>query len=68
MAITSQIRSASIPFDMGIDDWQIAGLLKPSAVKPIFATLEQTLILARLGALAPQDQSALRDAIAALLG
>jgi hypothetical protein len=36
--------------------------------KPVFATLEQNLILKRLGVLHPPDQAALRQAIAAVLG
>jgi mRNA interferase MazF len=42
--------------------------LKPSAIKPVFATLEQNLILKKLGVLDPADQAALREAIAAVLG
>jgi hypothetical protein len=45
-----------------------ANLLKPSAIKPVFATLEQNLIIKRLGVLDPSDQAALRQAIATVLG
>jgi len=48
--------------------WQVAGLLKPSAVKPVFATLEQRLVIRRLGALAPEDRDALRLAIGQMIG
>ncbi len=48
--------------------WQAAGLLKPSAVKPVFATLEQGLVIRRLGALAAEDQDALRLAIGQIIG
>ena len=68
MAITSQLRSSGILGDAWVNDWQAAGLLKPSAIKPVFATLEQNIILARLGILSPRDQSALRTAISAVLG
>ncbi|HEX4168467.1 MAG TPA: type II toxin-antitoxin system PemK/MazF family toxin [Bryobacteraceae bacterium] len=64
MAITSQIRS---PFSWGqvlIGQWQAANLLKPSVIKPVFATLEQNLILRSLGTLQASDQAALRQAIA----
>ena len=40
MAITSQLDSALSPGDIRIEHWQAAGLLKPSAIKPIFATIE----------------------------
>lgn len=68
MAVTSQLRSPAAPGDIWISDWQTAGLLKPSAIKPVFATVEQNLILARLGSLGSQDQAALRIGIASILG
>jgi mRNA interferase MazF len=68
MAITSQLRPAAALGEVWIADWRAANLLKPSAIKPVFATLEQTLVIRRLGALAAVDQSALRAAIAAVLG
>ncbi len=68
MAITSQLHSPSGLGEVWISQWQAANLLKPSAVKPVFATLEQSLILKRLGILHLSDQAALRQAIAAVLG
>jgi mRNA interferase MazF len=68
MAITSQMRTLSILGEVQVGHWQAANLLKPSAIKPVFATLEQSLILKRLGVLHPTDQAALRQAIAAVLG
>ena len=68
MAVTSQLNSSGMFGEVIIQDWQAASLLKPSAIKPVFATIEQTLILKRLGQLATRDQSALRDAIAAIIG
>ncbi len=68
MAITSQLRSHSSPGEVFISQWQPANLLKPSAIKPVFATIEQNLILKSLGTLQPSDQIALRQAIAAVLG
>jgi len=68
MAVTSQLRPTRGRFDVGIAQWRAAGLLKPSAVKPVFATLEQALVLRRLGALDRADQDALRIAIHAMLG
>jgi mRNA interferase MazF len=67
MAITSQMHS---PFSLGevqINQWQAANLLKPSAIKPVFATIEQSLILKRLGVLDSSDQAGLREAIASVL-
>lgn len=68
MAITSQMHTLSSFGEMRIADWQMANLLKPSAVKAVFATLEQRLILKKLGVLAPSDQIALHQLIATALG
>jgi len=68
MPITSQLGSATGKGDVLISEWRQANLLKPSAVKPVFATLEQRLIIRRLGILQAQDQSALHTAIASVLG
>ncbi len=68
MAITSQLRVNAGLGDIEVGQWQTAGLLKPSAVKPVFATLEQALILRKLGTLAAGDQAVLRKAIAETLG
>ncbi len=49
MAITSQVR---LPLGYGethVTDWQSAGLIKPSIVKPVVTTIEQTLVLRRPG-------------------
>jgi len=70
MPITSQFdfRSGQIFGEVCIIEWQRAKLLKPSAIKPIFATLEQRLIIKKPGALQLPDLSALHFAIAAILG
>ena len=44
MAITSQLRSAAALGEVWIAEWRAANLLKPSAIKPVFATLEQSLV------------------------
>ena len=43
-------------------------MLKPSVVKPMFATLEQRLVLRRLGALDDNDQTVLSKAISEIIG
>jgi mRNA interferase MazF len=68
MAVTSQLRPNPGMGDAWISHWQAAGLLKPSVVKPVFATLEQRLVLRRLGALDDDDQAVLRKAISEILG
>jgi len=51
-----------------IADWQGAGPLKPSAIKPAISTIEQTLVLKKLGRLSHQDlilmDTALREFLA----
>ena len=61
MAITSQLRAAA--GDVWVERWQEAGLLKPSAIKPVFATLEQALVIRKLGVLHANDQARLRHTI-----
>ena len=68
MAITSQLRPTQRRGETWVGRWQGAGLLKPSAIKPVFATLEQRLVLRQLGTLGPEDQEALKKAIAEIVG
>ena len=51
-----------------MQDWQSAGLLKASVIKPVIATLEQRLIIKSLGQLQAADRQALKYAIAQILG
>jgi mRNA interferase MazF len=67
MAVTSQLRASVAYGEVWLARWQDAGLLKPSAVKPVVATLEQNLIL-RLGALGIADAKALLKSIDAIIG
>ena len=59
MPVTSQLRAGARPLDVIIESWKFAGLLKPSAVKPVIATLEQALVIGRLGAIEPTDRKSL---------
>jgi mRNA interferase MazF len=68
MAITSQLRADSTMGEVWITEWRVAGLLRPSAIKPVFATLEQTIVIRQLGKLGESDQAALRKSIQQLLG
>lgn len=68
MAITSQFRPLPQIGEVWISQWQAAGLLKPSTIKPVFATLEQAVIIRRLGVLGSGDQADLRSAISQVLG
>jgi mRNA interferase MazF len=73
MPVTSQLRPTPAPMgkswgEVWLRQWQAAGLIKPSAVKPVIATLELGLVIRRLGALAAEDQDALRQAIGQIVG
>lgn len=63
MAVTSQLRVSAALGEVWVQDWKAAGLLKPSAIKAVFATLEQSLIMRQLGSLALVDRAALKTAI-----
>lgn len=45
MAVTSQIKPENIIGEVIIQDWQAAGLLKPSAIKPVITTIEKGLVI-----------------------
>lgn len=67
MAITSQIQNI---YDIGerrLEDWQTAGLLKPSAIKSAISTLEQKLIIKKLGSLSPDDLKTMNNGLKELL-
>ncbi|CAH1904465.1 hypothetical protein NTGHW29_300017 [Candidatus Nitrotoga sp. HW29] len=51
-----------------MQDWQGAGLLKPSAIKPVITTIERGLIISHLGQLTGTDQTTLIGAIDQILG
>jgi mRNA interferase MazF len=69
MAVTSQLSKPSrAPGDILITEWEKAGLLKPSLIKPVIATLERGLILRKLGELRDRDREALRAGIQDVFG
>ncbi len=68
MAVTSQTRQAGALGEVQVKDWQAAGLIKPSAIKPVITTVEQSLVIRRLGQLKEPDQVNLRKAIGAIIG
>jgi mRNA interferase MazF len=68
LAVTSQMRAQGQTLDRPIAEWQEAGLLKPSLLKPLVATVQRSVIIKRLGRLAPSDRIALRQVIEAIIG
>ena len=66
MAVTSQVRPGR--GDVAVDAWKSAGLLKPSVLKPLLATVERGLVLRKLGRLDERDRGALRRQLRQMLG
>ncbi|MBI2470373.1 MAG: type II toxin-antitoxin system PemK/MazF family toxin [Planctomycetes bacterium] len=55
MAITGKTDKTFTIGECLIEDWREAGLLKSSSIKPAISTIEQTLILKKLGNLSHKD-------------
>jgi mRNA interferase MazF len=68
MAITSQLRPTPTVGEVVVVQWQAAGLLKPSVIKPLITSIEATLVIRQLGALVADDQKLLLQALAAVIG
>jgi mRNA interferase MazF len=68
MAVTSQIKPTTTIGEMIVQDWQVAGLLKPSAVKPVITTIERKLVIKNMGRLNENDRIALQESIKIILG
>ncbi len=68
MAVTSQISSTKGFDEVTLDQWKDSGLLKPSVIKPVLATLERGLVLKKLGSLQPSDIEGLRAVIGRMFG
>lgn len=68
MAVTSQVRGSGMYGEVVVQDWQAAKLLKPSAIKPVLATLEQPLVIKALGKLSQRDGQMLRQTLGKIIG
>ena len=68
IAVTSQSRPSGSFGEAPVQEWEKAGLLKASVIKPVLATIEKTLVIRKLGRLQEQDQRKLRAALRSLLG
>ena len=67
MAITSQTEKTIGIGECLIKDWQNAGLLKSSAIKPAISTIEQPLVLKKLGSLSRGDFISIENALKEIL-
>jgi mRNA-degrading endonuclease toxin of MazEF toxin-antitoxin module len=63
MAITSQSRATPGFAEVTIAEWQKAGLLKASVIKPVITTVERRLLLRRLGQLEQKDRAELQQSL-----
>ena len=68
MAVTSQIKPTAIIGEVIVQDWQAAGLLKPSAIKPVITTIEKPLVIKSMGRLKEDDQKVLLECLKSILG
>lgn len=68
MAITSQSKPTLAFGEVRVAEWQKAGLLKPSVIKPVLTTVEKGLIVKKIGRLEEQDRKNLQNAIQDILG
>ncbi len=68
MAITSQARQPLGFAESMLADWQAAGLIKPSMLKPVCTTIAQDLVLRPMGTLSEADLRSLRETLAQVFG
>lgn len=68
MAITSQFKAMTAVGEIVVAEWQKAGLLKASVIKPVLATVEKRLVLRQLGHLEQADRAALQQALRLIIG
>lgn len=68
IAVTSQIRPVAGVGEIAVQRWKEAGLLKPSVLKPLIATVEKRLLIRRLGTLEVKDRNALHRVLKTILG
>ncbi|NEO53773.1 MAG: type II toxin-antitoxin system PemK/MazF family toxin [Okeania sp. SIO3B5] len=68
MAITSQNKLISGVGEVIVTEWSNAGLVKPSVIKPVIATIEKGLIIRKLGKLENGDRQGLKNALSEILG
>ena len=66
-AISSQVTKSEVG-DCLIQHWQAAGLLKPSQVKATISTIEQNMVMRKLGTLNLNDLKAVEQSLADVLG
>lgn len=67
IAVTSQVKTPLLFGEMMVSDWQAAGLLKLSVIKPVITTIQKDLVIKKLGKLNSADTHSLSELLAGLL-
>jgi len=67
IAVTSQVKTPLLFGELMIADWQTAGLLKMSVIKPAITTIRKDLVIRKLGRLALPDCQSLQNLLMLLL-
>lgn len=67
-AITSNTSPPFRPGDTLLRNWQTAGLIKPSAVRGVLATVDKSEVTRKLGLLSVDDFASVEQGIARILG
>jgi len=67
-AITSNVSPPFRPGDTLLNDWNATGLLKPSAVRGVLATVDKADVIRKLGTLSNADFANVEQGIAGVLG
>ena len=68
LAVSSRIREPLAYGEVLIQDWQQAGLFKPSVLKPLVFTFEQKSVLLRLGSLTSTNKMQLDKLLKNIIG
>lgn len=66
-AVTSNLSRGAMAGDHSLQDWQEAGLPKPSMATGILRTLKQAMIIRKVGSLTTGDMRAVSDALSLAL-
>ena len=66
--ITSKLNAGPHPGDHVIADWRSAGLLRPSLGQAKVTTIDQTLVIRKIGQLSAQDLADLDNGLRSALG
>ena len=68
LAVTSRVRETLGYAEHSLTDWSVAGLLKPSVIKPLIATIEKSLVRRVLGQLGASDLESVERCIEEIIG